>query len=481
MKSARLIAILTISAMILCTLLGCSININPSKETTSSAQVETSDTTEAAATESTAAAEPEGSSEATSEASEETSTAAETTTEAGSTTKITDEDSIQYRIISDSSALSDEKLGKNLIELDYDHIEITSPGYYELQSALENEYAIVSQDAGMIFTNDCLDYMPEITSEEDYEAAQLPWYYYHYIDVYRSDPVMFSYLNNLEEYRGGVRPSSTTTGVNIDSQTGRDLGLWDVIRNRDKLYLLTYDKLQQYQDKNGDLIDDWETALVRAFSETSPGFSWVAGKDYIELWFGEYTLAPGNAGEIYVTLYVENAPDMFDMKYFEGATGGSKDAYSPEDIRQQIFEADCHAGICYLGYFAGPFDTMQTLIESMPNGQDYMNWYPFVADVTFDRYFEQSTMFPGMDYFYILPVSDECQISINSYKDGSFNEIIYKSEEGLPVIVGCDAGASETIEVVIYTPVEDITTTFELELEYGYISHAVGLFDFSIY
>lgn len=129
--------------------------------------------------------------------------------------------------------------------------------------------------------------------------------------IQRSDSRIFSIRNEFYSYSGGAHPMYGAFGYNFDTQTGKMLELTDVVTDFHKILDLAEQKLYDIYDKEmfyNDVEDIFENL-------TPQDLNWTMGYQGITFHFIPYTLGPYAAGMQEVTIWFNEAPELFVEKY----------------------------------------------------------------------------------------------------------------------------------------------------------------------
>ncbi len=138
----------------------------------------------------------------------------------------------------------------------------------------------------------------------------------HYSDeemffVQRADSQILSIRDEFYSYSGGVHPMYGAWGYNFDTQTGKKLELDDVVTDFDKMLELVEQKLYDIYDKEmfyPDVEDYFDNF-------TSQDLNWTMGYQGISFQFNPYMVAPYAFGMQEVTVWFEEAPELFVEHY----------------------------------------------------------------------------------------------------------------------------------------------------------------------
>ena len=154
-------------------------------------------------------------------------------------------------------------------------------------------------------------------------------------------------------------------------------------------------------------------------------------------------------------IFGEGMDDMFEMDW---------SANSMQSIRQVILDSGSYVGVAYLGTIDGPIGTgLKDAMCDIENGEQYIEDLPFIFDIPFERYADAD----GRDFFVVLPLDTKASVAVNRCDPDSLecNEILYKSDEGDPIIVSCDASGENEVAQINIVDNNGNVCSFCLEFE----------------
>lgn len=152
-------------------------------------------------------------------------------------------------------------------------------------------------------------------------------------------------------------------------------------------------------------------------------------------------LSAGQNGETLVkaelkdenTLYIEVQGTFAFTALCERADTFTASEQSVFGKRQLMLDEDIAAGIAYLGK-APAFDRMNVLGLLFNN--EMISAMPFAADIPSERYVDAG----GTDVFCIIPFAEDATVAVNKLEsDGKTSDVYYRSEEGSPILIACEA------------------------------------------
>ncbi|MBR6615973.1 MAG: DUF3298 domain-containing protein, partial [Lachnospiraceae bacterium] len=136
--------------------------------------------------------------------------------------------------------------------------------------------------------------------------------------VQRADGRILSIRDEFYAYSGGAHPVYGVFGYNFDTQTGKKLELDDVVTDFDKMLELVEQKLYSVYDK-----DMFYSNVEEYFDNfTQQDLNWTMGYQGITFQFNPYLIAPYASGMQEVTIWFEEAPELFVERYTQVPENG---------------------------------------------------------------------------------------------------------------------------------------------------------------
>ncbi len=133
----------------------------------------------------------------------------------------------------------------------------------------------------------------------------------------RADSNVVSFLCEYYTYIGGAHDYCYAYGVNYDSKTGKELTLGDVVKDKDAFIELVSEAFdEKYSDISmyGELTNAGE-ALEECDFDSDEGILWTIDPVCVSLYFEPYNLGTYAQGEQVVSIYFDDAPEVFDEHY----------------------------------------------------------------------------------------------------------------------------------------------------------------------
>ncbi len=127
--------------------------------------------------------------------------------------------------------------------------------------------------------------------------------------VIRADSQVLSLLKENCEFAGGPHPNYEFTGITIDSKSGRQMKLEDIVADPQSMVKLVADRLaEEYPDVM--FYDNFREIMEKELEE---GYlTWIVGYEGITFYFDPYELASYAEGTQIITILYEEEPDQFD-------------------------------------------------------------------------------------------------------------------------------------------------------------------------
>ncbi len=133
----------------------------------------------------------------------------------------------------------------------------------------------------------------------------------------RADSNVVSLLCEYDAALGGAHPYSYVYGMNYDAKTGKKLTLGDVVKERDAFIKLVSDAfVEAYSDTDGyDTLKNAGEALQECDFDSDEGILWSIDPMGVTAYFEPYRLGTYAHGEQAVTIYFDEAPEVFEERY----------------------------------------------------------------------------------------------------------------------------------------------------------------------
>ncbi len=131
--------------------------------------------------------------------------------------------------------------------------------------------------------------------------------------VMRADTQAVSIYTYAYGYSGGAHGNYGYYGNNYDTQTGKELALTDVVIDTDAFFDLVLAKLKtEYED----IYDDfWDPETRMTELKENPEIGWTMTSEGVTVYFSPYDLTAYAFGAQAITIYYDEAPEIFEAKY----------------------------------------------------------------------------------------------------------------------------------------------------------------------
>ncbi len=135
--------------------------------------------------------------------------------------------------------------------------------------------------------------------------------------VLRADSNIVSILFDYEDFHGGAHGYYCTYGVNFDTQTGKELCLGDVIKDKDAFIKLVSEKFFEEYTKNPDYtgLKDAGEELQGYDFNSNDNILWSIDPEGVTVYFAPYTLGAFALGAQDISIYFDEAPEIFNEQY----------------------------------------------------------------------------------------------------------------------------------------------------------------------
>lgn len=129
---------------------------------------------------------------------------------------------------------------------------------------------------------------------------------------------------------------------------------------------------------------------------------------------------------------------------------------SYESLINTLYYTESAFGEAFIGYIEGP---MGTGYEEFFEERGYLEKYPFIAEIPYERYIETN----GNQMYCIVPKDKDSSVSVNEWiyspTGGTYGKVLYRSESGEPILITCNE--DENIPNVKVTIVDSEGNVFE--------------------
>lgn len=135
--------------------------------------------------------------------------------------------------------------------------------------------------------------------------------------VMRADSRIVSVLCNFEDYHGGAHGYYYSYGLNYDVASGRELKLSDVVSKKEKFIELVRDKFEEKYANDSYMLTNAGEYLATLGDEEYASTPWIMDSESITLFFAPYVLGTYADGAQEVSIYFDEAPELFTAKYLD--------------------------------------------------------------------------------------------------------------------------------------------------------------------
>lgn len=204
-----------------------------------------------------------------------------------------------------------------MAQCDYFTLELdaeTAKQYPALQRALVQAAKDETAHAQKSIAELSTEYQELTADWSDYEGHMSESVKPH---VMRADSRIVSVLCNFEDYHGGAHGYYYTYGLNYDAASGRELKLSDVVSKKDKFIGLVRDKFEEKYANDSYMLTNAGEYLATLGEEEYASTPWIMDSESITLFFAPYVLGTYADGAQEVSIYFDEAPELFAAKYLD--------------------------------------------------------------------------------------------------------------------------------------------------------------------
>ena len=204
-----------------------------------------------------------------------------------------------------------------MAQCDYFTLELdaeTAKQYPALQRALVQEAKDETAHAQKSIAELSTEYQELTADWSEYEGYMTETVKPH---VMRADSRIVSVLCNFEDYHGGAHGYYYSYGLNYDVASGRELKLSDVVSKKDKFIELVRDKFEEKYANDTYMLTNAGEYLATLGDEEYASTPWIMDSESITLFFAPYVLGTYADGAQEVSIYFDEAPELFTAKYLD--------------------------------------------------------------------------------------------------------------------------------------------------------------------
>lgn len=204
-----------------------------------------------------------------------------------------------------------------MAQCDYFTLELdaeTAKQYPALQRALVQAAKDETAHAQKSIAELSTEYQELTADWSDYEGHMSESVKPH---VMRADSRIVSVLCSFEDYHGGAHGYYYTYGLNYDAASGRELKLSDVVSKKAQFIERVRDKFEEKYANDSYMLTNAGEYLTTLGDEEYASTPWIMDSESITLFFAPYVLGTYADGAQEVSIYFDEAPELFDAKYLD--------------------------------------------------------------------------------------------------------------------------------------------------------------------
>ena len=137
----------------------------------------------------------------------------------------------------------------------------------------------------------------------------------------------------------------------------------------------------------------------------------------------------------------------FNPEISQPNQGNNQEPDSYESLINTLYYTESVFGEAFIGKIEGP---MGTGYKEFFEEQGYLEKYPFIAEIPYERYVETN----GKEMYCIVPRDKNSSVSVNEWNysptGGTYGKVLYRSESGEPILITCNEDPNvPNVKVVI--------------------------------
>ena len=200
---------------------------------------------------------------------------------------------------------------------------VGAEGYEQLKAAFDTLNAEVKEDFD-ITRETVYENLEDFDNE--YLSETLPWSHSFTISIQSVGPKMISLTRNLDSFLGGAHPYASSTGVNLDIQTGEKVRLADVVTDYVKVYDIVVETIEKLsEDDDYFFFDEWRDTVNEYFYGEGNQPDWFIDYDGLTIDFDVYQVAPYACGPIDIDIKFKDYPGLVKKEYVPSEPPVQKD------------------------------------------------------------------------------------------------------------------------------------------------------------
>ncbi|MBQ9504515.1 MAG: DUF3298 and DUF4163 domain-containing protein, partial [Lachnospiraceae bacterium] len=237
----------------------------------------------------------------------------------------------------------------------YDTLGVSADGFAALDSALQS----MNEERREAVISDVDEYYELALADMESEEVPDEWFPFsseYHADVIRSDEKVVSILQTFYSFAGGAHPNTYYGTENLDTATGRKLGIKDIVSDTEEFARILEEETLKAVDKDMLIVEDVSGVIKELMDETvsENELEFIIDYEGLEVIFSPYELTAYAAGAQKVRLNYADYPELIDQSY----------AAAPESYIDKVFE-----GVSY--YTGRPGDSDRREIDFEETADQY--------------------------------------------------------------------------------------------------------------
>ncbi len=185
--------------------------------------------------------------------------------------------------------------------------------------------------------------------------------------VLRADSAAVSIFHDYYSFEGGVHPNYSYSGVNFDTETGKELKFTDVVSDPKSFFVLA-DKVfqEKYAEIYGSMTNVCTYMEENDSADPDSGMCWSIDPEGVTVYFNPYILGSYAMGAQTAKIYFRDHPELFAEKYMK-----TPDSYVLPLIDSQELKIDADGD--------GKRELFEVLAEPEEPDQEY-GYYKWIVN-----------------------------------------------------------------------------------------------------
>lgn len=184
--------------------------------------------------------------------------------------------------------------------------------------------------------------------------------------IVRADDVVFSAWSKTDTYSGGAHPFYVYDGIAIDTVTGKELQLSDVVTDTSAMAKQLAKQLTDSYDEAA--FSDLPITLQSMMKSNT--LEWALGNEGLEFCFAPGNLAPYAVGVISTVIRYEEMPELFNEKYTETCKRYTR-GFSLDDVQRLDINGDGEPEELLISRDFNEYGDMSTGIRIQIDSEEY--------------------------------------------------------------------------------------------------------------